>query len=223
MNDDERDALLDEKMDSYNKEVDLLCTSLTLPSCEDKGKPVEVDRWWAEVNKTGQYQLLYEMVSALLTCFHGPKVESSFSQMGDVLDRKSNRMHVSTFSAIQSVKYGLKANNMTAIQSFSRKDKLRSPVNNNLCRLLRGSHKKHVEEHAKHRAEEEAKRTALSLKKQELVNKRKAKATMAEAEKKSRQAHRKVMLAKLHNLSRKRATECGSGQGPSTAKKSKRS
>lgn len=131
MNDDERDALLDEKMDSYNKEVDLLCTSLTLPSCEDKGKPVEVDRWWAEVNKTGQYQLLYEMVSALLTCFHGPKVESSFSQMGDVLDRKSNRMHVSTFSAIQSVKYGLKASNMTAIQSFSRKDKLRSPVNNN--------------------------------------------------------------------------------------------
>ena len=49
------------------------------------------------------------MSLALLTIFHGPKVESSFSVMGDVMDKKSGRMNVSTCSAIQTVKYNLNA------------------------------------------------------------------------------------------------------------------
>ena len=42
---------------------------------------------------------------ATLTDFHGPRVESSFSVMGDVMDKKSGRMNVSAYSAIQTVKY----------------------------------------------------------------------------------------------------------------------
>ena len=49
------------------------------------------------------------MSLALLTIFLGPRVESSFSVMGDVMDKKFGRMNVSTYSAIQTVKYSLKA------------------------------------------------------------------------------------------------------------------
>ena len=40
------------------------------------------------------------MSLALLTIFHGPRVESSFGVMGEVMDKKSGRMNVSTYSAI---------------------------------------------------------------------------------------------------------------------------
>ena len=49
------------------------------------------------------------MSSALLTIFHGPRVESSFSVMGEVMDKKSGRMNISTYTAIQTVKYSLNA------------------------------------------------------------------------------------------------------------------
>ena len=49
------------------------------------------------------------MSSALLTIFHGPRVESSFSVMGEVMDKKSGRMNMSTYTAIQTVKYSLNA------------------------------------------------------------------------------------------------------------------
>ena len=73
------------------------------------------------------------MSLALLTIFHGPRVESSFSVMGDVMDKKSGRMNVSTYSAIQTVKYSLKAKTSQAfrpksVQVFPRLDRLKSPV-----------------------------------------------------------------------------------------------
>ena len=49
------------------------------------------------------------MSSVLLTIFHGPRVESSFSVMGEVMDKKSGRMNMSTYTAIQTVKYSLNA------------------------------------------------------------------------------------------------------------------
>ena len=49
------------------------------------------------------------MSLALLTIFHGPRVESSFSVMGEVMDKKSGRMNMSTYTAIQTVKYSLNA------------------------------------------------------------------------------------------------------------------
>ena len=49
------------------------------------------------------------MSSALLTIFHGPRVGSSFSVMGEVMDKKSGRMNMSTYTAIQTVKYSLNA------------------------------------------------------------------------------------------------------------------
>ena len=49
------------------------------------------------------------MSLALLTIFHGPRVESSSIVLGDVMDKKSGRINMSTHPAIQTVKYSLNA------------------------------------------------------------------------------------------------------------------
>ena len=59
------------------------------------------------------------MSLALLTIFHGPRVESSFSVMGDVMDKKSGRMNEPTYSAIRTVKYSLNAKTSHAFRPKS--------------------------------------------------------------------------------------------------------
>ena len=54
----------------------------------------------------------------LLSCFHGCKVESSFSIMEDMMDKQSGNMNIETFSAIQTVKYRLSSRNKLAIDFF---------------------------------------------------------------------------------------------------------
>ena len=70
-------------------------------------KLVRADTQWFKLKD--KYSLLSKMSSALLTIFHGPRVESSFSVMGEVMDKKSGRMNMSTYTAIQTVKYSLNA------------------------------------------------------------------------------------------------------------------
>ena len=55
----------------------------------------------------------------LLTIFHGPRVESSFSVMDDIMDKKSGRLNESTYSAIQMVKYSLDAKTSHAFKPKS--------------------------------------------------------------------------------------------------------
>ncbi|GBM31308.1 hypothetical protein AVEN_91300-1 [Araneus ventricosus] len=59
-----------------------------------------VDLWWGDVENTSKYPLLSRMAFALLTCFHEPKVESSFSILNNVITPGSNRLNVSTFNAM---------------------------------------------------------------------------------------------------------------------------
>ena len=70
-------------------------------------KPVRTDKWWSLLH--GKYPILSKVSLASLTVFHGPRVESSFSIMGYVMDKKSGRMNVSTYSTKQTVKYSLAA------------------------------------------------------------------------------------------------------------------
>ena len=86
------------------------------------------------------------MSLALLTIFHGPRVESSFSVMGDIMDKKSGRMNVSTYSAIQTVKYSLNAKTShvftpKSVQVFQRSDWLKSPVMSEVVEGIRNSKK----------------------------------------------------------------------------------
>ena len=87
------------------------------------------------------------------------------------------------------MKYSLKARQMTAVESFSRKDKLYSPVNRTLCKNMRGARGKCKIEQEAEQDRIEKERVALSLKKQKLVSKQEAKAKLAEAEKTARIAH----------------------------------
>ena len=45
------------------------------------------------------------MIAATLSIFHGPRVESTFSKMTDVIGTKSGRLNIGTYEAILTVKY----------------------------------------------------------------------------------------------------------------------
>ena len=53
------------------------------------------------------------MVIAVLTIFHGPRVEGSFSGMTDIIDSKSGRLDIESYDAMQTVKYALMANQVS--------------------------------------------------------------------------------------------------------------
>lgn len=72
------------------------------------------DAWWIEINGSNKYPLLSKMALALLTCFHGPKVESSFSAMNNITS-ESSRINVSMFSAIQSKRYEQSAKKKSSV------------------------------------------------------------------------------------------------------------
>lgn len=50
------------------------------------------------------YPFLFKMVPGILSIFHGPRVESSFNVMGDIIDKKSGRINLETYSTIQDIK-----------------------------------------------------------------------------------------------------------------------
>ncbi|GBN89833.1 60S ribosomal protein L32 [Araneus ventricosus] len=90
-----------------------------------------VDLWWRDVENTSKYPLLSRMAFALLTCFHEPKVESSFSILNNVITPGSNRLNVSTFNAMQCIKYELrsqKKKKKSAVCMFSKHDFLKEKV-----------------------------------------------------------------------------------------------
>ncbi|KAF0042481.1 hypothetical protein F2P81_006013 [Scophthalmus maximus] len=107
---------------------------LTLPSFKEGESMVE---WWGHVfDKPDKYPSLSAMVKCCLSIFHGPRVESSFSLMNDVIDQRSGNMNVSTFNAIQTVKYTLQSTEKTAVQLFRREDVKFGEVDRTLCRNI---------------------------------------------------------------------------------------
>ena len=196
--------------DSYNREVRTFCTRLDHPPSEEDGVQVPVDEWWAKIGQSGRYPHLHAMVSSLLTCFHGLAVESSFSSMADVVDAKSNRMHVATYSSIQtSVKYALRSSKKSAVEGFKRTDKMYSPVNHRLCVLMRGASSARKAEQKKQRNILQEKRLALSLKHQQFTSKQNAIARRAELAKKERVNHRRLQLEKMKALVQMRKEKAG--------------
>lgn len=107
---------LDEK-DTFEMEVRTFHHSDIPPfSKEDQ----RIDEWWNLLRDA--YPVLSKIVFAILSCFHGPQVESAFSIMQDILDSQSSRLCTETLSAIQTVKYTLRASNKSAVGYFKRSD-----------------------------------------------------------------------------------------------------
>jgi len=89
----EQESKVTNLKDSYKREVRKFCSSVDHPPAEEDDVETKIDEWWAKigqsVGQSGKYPILHRMVSSLLTCFHGPAVESSFSSMKDVMDSNS--------------------------------------------------------------------------------------------------------------------------------------
>ena len=113
-----KNVLSDSELKAYKREVMSYNNAYKVPEHVKDGKDIELDIWWAAVGKEKKFPYLTKMAKALMSCFHGPSVESSFNVMGDIIDPKSAAMHVPTFSAIQTVKYGLRARNLTSLDMF---------------------------------------------------------------------------------------------------------
>ena len=131
---------------------------------------------------TGKYPALTKVVTG------------DFNVMGDVIDIKSGRTKVDTFSAIQTIKYALHSRNCTAIEYCKREDVKYSPVDKG--KDVRGAAKR-------------GKRALIKAKRQSVygssadVSAAQAKKTKEEAAKQARIAH----AAKERNKTRKRALE----------------
>ena len=112
-------------LEDYKKECRKIMVDPTLPLALVEKKFIRADTWWFKLKD--KYPLLSKMSLVLLTIFYGPRVESSFSVMDDIMDKKSGRMNVSTYSAIQTVKYSLNAKTShvftpKSVQVFQRSD-----------------------------------------------------------------------------------------------------
>ena len=96
-----------------------------------------LDVWWNKILETKRYPILSSLVKASLSIFAGPKVERSFSMMNDIIDSRSGRTEIDTYSVIMTVKYQLKSAGVTVLIKFHRKDNLRGPVDGNVCYYIR--------------------------------------------------------------------------------------
>ncbi len=144
---------------AYDAECSKINVTNDLPSVGDSFR---LDHWWNEVIRKGQFPQLCKVVKAALSIFTGPKVESSFSAMNDIVDKKSNRLNVETYQAYQEVRYRLKAKKMTALQLYHREDKLHTPVNRSECFYLQTSYGRYSRKLQK-RQEKKAERSAKEL------------------------------------------------------------
>ena len=102
----------------------------TLPSFQNGDGVVKC---WGSVFDTGKYPGLCQAVKAAMSIFHGPLVESSFNVMGNIIDQRSTSMNISTFSAVQTVKYALLCRKQSGVQMFRRNDVKLGVVDRRLC------------------------------------------------------------------------------------------
>ena len=66
---------------------------------------VDFDVFWGTLTDERKYPLLVLLAKTLVSGFHGPLVEGSFSTMSNVMDPQTGRMDVKTCAAIQTVRY----------------------------------------------------------------------------------------------------------------------
>ena len=116
----------EEEIKLYEIQVRKMMIDNTLPAAtDDNGDDADIVKWYSHLSK--KYPAVHKMAMSVLSIFHGSKLESSFSGMGHVIDKKTNRMCDRTYSAIQTVKYSLRAqclifSSSQSIQLFKRQN-----------------------------------------------------------------------------------------------------
>ena len=120
----------------YEIQVRKMMINNTLPAAtDDNGDDVDIVKWYNHLSK--KYPAVHKMAMSVLSIFYGPKVESSFSAMGAMINKKANRMCDLTYSCIQTVKYSIRAqcsnsSSFRNIQLFKRQDNHYTPVSSTL-------------------------------------------------------------------------------------------
>jgi len=179
------------ELDMFQLEVRKIQIDSNLPQATDaSGEPTRIDKWWGAVADTNAYPALSKLVLAVLTCFHGPQVESSFNTMNDVIDERSGRTEIETYSAIQSVKYAMRAKGKTASQLFYRKNKLYDPVSKDLCNNFRSSSKVYRSDLEVKRKVVQSKKRKLNIVEHACVSKKKAKEILRKKSEKERRSRK---------------------------------
>ncbi|GBN78845.1 hypothetical protein AVEN_147570-1 [Araneus ventricosus] len=136
-----------EDKEAYALEIHQYQVDLKLPSpFDDSGKLIPIDIWWSKLFTMEKYTSLSKMVKAVISCFHGPQVEGTFNIMSDLIDKRPGRMHIETYSSIQSVKYKMMSKEQSAVEYFRKKDFLHDAIDSNMCKNLRSSRKCYQEE-----------------------------------------------------------------------------
>ena len=129
-------VLKEGEQDAYDREVHSFVNEDTskLPS-----STLPIDKWWAQVGEMG-FSHLAKVAGALLTCFHGPTVESSFSEMGNIVPTRRNRLAHKSFIASHQVKQFFKPDG--SVNRFSRENVNHSPINlgGRLLRSMRSAY-----------------------------------------------------------------------------------
>ena len=136
-------VLFEEETKLYEIQVRKMVIDNTLPGAtDDSGNDVDIVKWYSHLSK--KYPAVHKMAILALSIFHEPKVESSFSAMGDMIDKKANRMCDCTYGAIQTVKYSMRAHcpnssSSRSILLFKRQDKHYTPVSSTLVNNTRNA------------------------------------------------------------------------------------
>ena len=96
-------VLTDDEQSAYLREVYSLLADPLLPSIirkDREGNDIEVSclGWW--ISLEFRYPNCFRMVTAVLSIFHGPRMEGSFSGMTDIIDSKSGRLDIESYDAM---------------------------------------------------------------------------------------------------------------------------
>lgn len=202
-----KNVLQADERDKYNIGIRKLQSDKRLPSAEG----IRMDDWWTKTSKLDDtYNEVFKMAVAVLGCFHGPQIESSFSIMTNVLDSKSSRKAVSTYSAIMTVRYQLKSqtsnkSGSTALQYFVKKDHLHDPVDDKLCSNMRCAYKDHKAAQEAARESVDTKNKNLDAPAKKAQSKRKAREECFSLAKKTRLDHVDKLVQRA--LKRKSSTK----------------
>lgn len=150
--------------------------------------------------------MLTRMVKAVISCFHGPQVEGSFSVMKQIMSTETAQLNVSTYSAIQSIKYPLRAVGKTAVEFFSKVDFLHEFPNPRVVKNLTKAGLEYKEEQKLAREATAKRHKQLQLSCRPLQSKAKQ---IEIAKLSAKRALRKYKLQKLAELAQARLAKAG--------------
>lgn len=191
--------LSDKETISFSEEVRAYVNDENLPPTMEN-----VDEWWCQKALCNKYPTLCKVALAALTVFHGPIVESTFSEMSRILNKQTNRLSIPMLSAIQTMKYELKSNKCAALAYFKRSNPKTDPICPLLCRNIRSAYTCYKNEMAQQKKAVEMKRKVL----QRAHSARSAIATSAAirktALKKTKKAHLNTHILNMSAKYRKR-------------------